>query len=298
LISSWWCSFLFMAEVFALYYYFSTYWRRDRWGLKGTVIFAFLVDTLGIIFQLMQVYFYILYNWTGETVMATIAAGLAQGTNAFIVQTLLAWRFWTLSRNAFVSIFLFLVALASFIGIWGLSMREVFHDKESDTPSYRPYFIVWLSCSVAADVLIACSLVFLLTRMNSSFKPTRNLIQRIIMLTIGTGSITAVIALTMLLDYLFVPNSNYTAIGMPLGRLYTLNVFVLLLSRNNMQNSSSAGYTVSASGTGANVSLNVINVNKNTGQMLPSGIKTTQTIETMQFQDMDDDRIGYKSDLP
>jgi len=261
LISSWWCSFLFMAEIFALYYYVTTYWRRDRLPLKATMLLAFLVDLLDVIFQLMQVHFYILYSWSGKTVMAGISAGLAQGTSAFIVQALLSWRFWTLSRNAVVTVLLFTVSLASFAGIWGLSMREVFHNKYSDIPSYRPYYLLWLSCSVAADIFIAISLVFTLNRMKSEFRPTRNLIQRIIMLTIGTGSATAVLAAVMLLDYLLNPNSNYTAIGMPLGRLYTLNAFVLLLARNNIQK----GVNVTNSTTGS-VSANMIYVQKSTLQ--------------------------------
>jgi len=290
LISSWWCSFLYMAEVFALYYYCSTFWRRDRWWLKTTVLVAFGVDTIGIIFQLMEVHYYILFQWTNMTVMTTIAAAFAQGTNAFIVQTLLSWRVWTMSKNVFVSGVLFTVSLASYAGIWGLSFREIFHNKYSDVPSYKPYFIVWLSCSVAADVLIALSIVVLLNRMNTSFRPTRNLIQRIIMLTIGTGSVTAIIAATMLMDYLLIPVSNYAAIGMPLGRLYTLNVFVILLSRNTPNQGAGSAYTASASGT----AVNVINMKGNAQHhQLTSTGKTTHgvEVETMQYHHMDDYKL-------
>jgi len=235
LVSSWWCCLLFTAEVFGLYYYISEFWKRDSKTLKAVVIFAFLVDTLGIAIQLAQVYFFILYSWAGKTVMATILSALTQGTNAFIVQVFLCWRFWSLSKNALVTAVLFLMSLASYVAVWGLGMREVFHSQYSDVPSYKPYLITWLSCSVLADLLIAISLVTMLTKMtNTGVKSTRSLLHKIMVLTLGTGAMTAILALCMLLDYVLNPVSNYTAIGMPLGRLYTLNVFILLLSRGNV----------------------------------------------------------------
>ncbi|KAL0564615.1 hypothetical protein V5O48_017428, partial [Marasmius crinis-equi] len=96
---------------------------------------------------------------------------------------------------------------------------------------------IWLGSSALCDILIACTLTFVLSQTPVIQKRTQYLIRRIILFTLGTGALTAVVATADLITFLLFPHrGTYALFTFLLGKLYSNSLFVALNSRSRCDN--------------------------------------------------------------
>ncbi|KIJ50027.1 hypothetical protein M422DRAFT_245819 [Sphaerobolus stellatus SS14] len=95
---------------------------------------------------------------------------------------------------------------------------------------------VWLSATAGVDIVIAASMIFLLTRNRSRFSNTQVLISKLVRLSIETGSATAFVAIVDLTLYNIFPDTNlHTTPASVLAKFYSNTLMVVLNNRLYIQ---------------------------------------------------------------
>ncbi|KAJ6613527.1 hypothetical protein B0H10DRAFT_1805367, partial [Mycena sp. CBHHK59/15] len=138
----------------------------------------------------------------------------------------LAWRVKILTESYFFPILIGLLSIISLGGGLSVTIMVTLHPEYADFGNFRPFVITWLSSSAACDVILSVALIYSLYTRKTGASPTDRYVDRIIRLTVQTGSITAVTALLDLTVFLFRPVSKFTHHSnfiwdFPLSKLYT-----------------------------------------------------------------------------
>ncbi|KAF7361167.1 hypothetical protein MSAN_01148500 [Mycena sanguinolenta] len=237
---------LFGALVIQLYDYHSYFRTRDRLIVKILVHWVSTVEVVQTVFITHTAWWVLVRNWgisdglpwTGTYI--PILNGLASAS----VQAFYAWRIWQFEIR-FLDMFgikyavkmsavvIVLTALTQFAaGIW-VAIEFIRASRNiADIALIRAPAETWLIGSFVCDLLIAVVMVFLLmsVRRGSNNKRTMLMINNLIVNTVETGAITAVLALTELILYETSPNTYmHIAVEFVLGRLYC-NVLLAALN--------------------------------------------------------------------
>ncbi|KAJ8078157.1 hypothetical protein PM082_000363 [Marasmius tenuissimus] len=160
------------------------------------------------------------------------------------VQLFMAWRIKIISRSVLLSVAISILSLCSLAGgIWlGVSVAQ--KPNFQDFELFRAAPGTWLVTAAAADVLIAASLVYFLVKRKTTIVSTNHQIDRIIRLTVQTGTITAVAALTVAVVFLSSPHTTIFFIwDLCLSKLYSNSVLSSLNARQWGTNGSVGGPT-------------------------------------------------------
>ncbi|ESK85585.1 hypothetical protein Moror_9999, partial [Moniliophthora roreri MCA 2997] len=98
-------------------------------------------------------------------------------------------------------------------------------------PSPLPGYI-WNGCSTVADILIAVTMVYVLSRHDTTFKQTRSLVKRLNRLAMETGSLIAATSLAQPFLFLLLPGQTYhVAPAIIIAKLYSNSLLVTLNTR-------------------------------------------------------------------
>ncbi|KAF9043503.1 hypothetical protein BDZ89DRAFT_1128215 [Hymenopellis radicata] len=228
-ISSWISSMLFMLVIREMIRYYASF-QNDALGLKIFVAVAVTVDTTSLIADYADVYLNTVSHWGDEEFIKNqywpVGLYLATtGVTGLLVQSFLVNRYYSLTKNWLVCVFLALCIIASFGGSVGtVVMLSLFNAYDQRFMAKIPVTI-WMTTTAVTDVLIAAVLIWQLYNMKTSFKTTEHLIQRLMRNAMQTGSTTSVIALCVLISYLINTSSNVeTAFAFILGRVYILTL--------------------------------------------------------------------------
>ncbi|KAF7373926.1 hypothetical protein MSAN_00605000 [Mycena sanguinolenta] len=224
--------------VLQVYSYAQVYHKHDRPGIKWLVYTIFVIEILLSIFLLHMNFDlmvskwgnpdgFMFFAWSG----CTVAPG--SGVMAGVVQIFFAWRIWMLNRHILARI---ITALAVIQASASVALTIVWKTRYqlntflvAEVPILKKLTVIWLTGSFVVDVLIATVMVFSLVnsrrelRLELTVKRTENLINRLIVVTVETGVITAVAALVDLTLYLL-PIQGQTYHTVPasiLGKLYS-----------------------------------------------------------------------------
>ncbi|KAF8918438.1 hypothetical protein CPB85DRAFT_1430610 [Mucidula mucida] len=250
LIGTWFNCMLFMLEISQAYTFFTVFHRDPPW-IKCLVAFNLFVDTLGTADNCACIYLpihtvlqaaltslvYRRHSIRVKSKWAVPTYVILSGTSACTVQLFLAYRFWNLSKNYFISPFLFLFSLAAFAGAIANGITVVQHSTYAERSFNIKTVIIWLVASAVADIAIAVSLVFKLQSTPTTFKETKTLIHRLTFAAVQTGSVTSALAILCLILYLINTESNITVgFGFCLGRVYTLTMLFNLNTRAKGRN--------------------------------------------------------------
>ena len=101
---------------------------------------------------------------------------------------------------------------------------------------------------VRADSDSLMTVVFQLTRYDTSFRKTADLVNKLIRLTVETGALTATIAVVDLILFLAVPNTDYHITpALILAKLYSNSLLVVLNSRIRISYAGNDTYVSGAS---------------------------------------------------
>ncbi|KIK53502.1 hypothetical protein GYMLUDRAFT_935890 [Collybiopsis luxurians FD-317 M1] len=239
-----WC--LYGMLIIQLYYYWFTF-RDDGYRFRITVYGLFAVDTWHTVAITSVAWSFLVSGWGNPDALRFTGWGFAlipliSGISAAWVQLFFAWRILVLGTGKYHLVWKVIVVIICAIsltqGIAGIISGAKFlsiNDIAQFHLIYAPAAI-WLAGSAFVDVLIAASMVFLLSsakkRINLVNTKTDAVLTRLIHLTIETGAVTAIAAVVDLGFFLGDPSNNlHLLMALILGKLYTNTLYATLNSR-------------------------------------------------------------------
>ncbi|KIK03687.1 hypothetical protein K443DRAFT_676519 [Laccaria amethystina LaAM-08-1] len=176
-------------------------------------------------------------NFYGTSVFPFLTVPLT-GIESCIVQIFFAWRIWTLKRQSKIyRIISSVICLVALMQLSAAIVRGVACAQPA-TLSSRQHTLnlsaeLWLWGTLICDSIIVATMTFLLVRakLESSFKSTKRLIDRLILITLETAAVTLITTLVQLIFYLRSPPSSLQQLGIMyiLGGLYA-NVLLSVLN--------------------------------------------------------------------
>ncbi|KAF7366626.1 hypothetical protein MSAN_00920500 [Mycena sanguinolenta] len=237
LIGTWASSLLYMAELLQAIHYFRTF-KKDDWKLKSYVAVTFAIDTITAVADYIGVYLYTITH-AGDLVYVTKQNWgvplymISTTTVALLVQSFLAFRYWRFTNNTIIVCFLSILILAAFGGGFSSGLTIALFPAFKDRNKVQISATIWIVTQVAADLIIAGALVLELMKAKSVFKGQQrrvnNLLNRLVLYTIQTGTVTAVIAVLSLIAFLIDEETNIpVGVMYPLGRIYVLSMLMNL----------------------------------------------------------------------
>ncbi|KAK0185147.1 hypothetical protein F5146DRAFT_1166524 [Armillaria mellea] len=249
LIGSWFNAMLYMLELWqvscarmwysvnVLLFARDTYsfppFAGDALIVRLMVIMSLVVDTVGTANNCACIYLYTVTHW-GDTAYILVQNWavptyvILSGISACNVQLFLSYRFWTLTKNIFITGTLITFSLASLGGAIANGITVVYHSNYAQRDFNIKTVTIWLVASAVADISIACALIVQLRSSKVVFKETKALIRRLTFMAIQTGTVTTALAILCLILYLVNTESNIT-VGF--GRVYALTMLFNLNTR-------------------------------------------------------------------
>ncbi|KAJ7081958.1 hypothetical protein C8R44DRAFT_894930 [Mycena epipterygia] len=210
--------------------YYQRY-RRDRTWFRCLALYLLIAETVNVVFNIGLIYEPLIFRYGTAKALeisplllrpeAAVTKNVS-GRDIYPVQLFVAWRVKMLTESYF---FPFLIALSSLISLGGglsVTIMVTLHSAYADFASFHPFVITWLSSTAACDVILSGALIYSLYTRKSGVSTTDRYVDRIISLTVQTGSITAITALLDLFVFLFSPGTTLQFIwDFPLSKLYT-----------------------------------------------------------------------------
>ncbi|KAL1694321.1 hypothetical protein GGG16DRAFT_110363 [Schizophyllum commune] len=221
--------------------YYTNYSEKDHW-LKYLVFAVTITGGLHVGLGTGAQYGVLVEGWGlpevwQSTPWEASMLPFTTGLNAFLVQLFFAGRIALIERSIFgrgLAIFVGLVAILAFGG--ALALLIVFLRAGSNALKITNLLLVtrlWTISSVVCDVLIAGIMISLLARSHkhSHFRSTKQLIRRLIVQSIETGTVTAIVMCLMLICYetMNATNSTYLIWEYSIAPLYG-NVMLFVLN--------------------------------------------------------------------
>ncbi|EPS94455.1 hypothetical protein FOMPIDRAFT_1038842 [Fomitopsis schrenkii] len=215
---------LLYGVVVAGYYHYAHHSKDDTLLLRSFILFLFVADTLHTGLSVVYVY----------DGLVTHFVPAITGIISCAVHFFFAYRVKAISHRTWLSVIICVLAVAStlfdFAGIIAIRWPGMGGDKSMRNPAVKGLLSSWLITGVAADVLIAVSLVWHLHRRKSGFSDTDSLVNRIILLTVQTGVLTTTWAITDLALCLGSAGDTHEFFNFSLAKWYTI---FLMSSLNN-----------------------------------------------------------------
>ncbi|KAJ7829411.1 hypothetical protein B0H14DRAFT_3873057 [Mycena olivaceomarginata] len=232
---------LFATLTFQLYLYYLAF-PNDRLFTKCLVYGVYSIQLVQIILSTVDA-FKMFGSGYGD-VSALTQVDFAWFTVPFtialvalIVQSFYAFRIFVLSKSKIIPAFI--VAASMAVSVSGFINAGLIFKAGNLTRAHgrsiETTFAVALSGSALVDIIIAVSMTYYLMRNDTGFRRTHALISKLIRLTIETGSLTALIALTTLILFFVFPDKvYYTALDNIMPMMYANTMFAVLNSRFNI----------------------------------------------------------------
>ncbi|KAK7677709.1 hypothetical protein QCA50_019261 [Cerrena zonata] len=218
--------------------------RRDPKWLRFTACTVVLVETAQVACLLRELYVYSVIAIANPLTITqidwsvTVAVFLGFVTQN-IVDCYYIYRVWSFSRNLYLTIPLAIIPIARdgfyLRCIAGLIQFPVWTALET-TQSIRTSLLVTISTSLALNVLLAASMVYYLRRNTTAFERTRNVLSWMILYSVHTGGILALVLACALATYLLLPSSLiFTAFILINSELNSNAFFGLLNAKNRLR---------------------------------------------------------------
>ncbi|KAL1707954.1 hypothetical protein EV121DRAFT_277567 [Schizophyllum commune] len=224
--------------------YFCHYSHRDKW-LKLLAVAVTLVSGATIGFAMVSQYKVLVTNSGNPGVWMTspwefVMTPVTTGLSAFLVQLFFASRIAFFRRDIvgrILSATVSLVATLAFAGaLADMAVLIQYVKNGFNALDLSKIFMVariWTISSVICDILIAATMTVLLvrSRRQTHFRSTKEMLQRLILQSIETGTVTAFVMVLMLICYetMSSKNSSYTVWELAIGPLYG-NVMLFVLN--------------------------------------------------------------------
>ncbi|KAG7097842.1 hypothetical protein E1B28_005157 [Marasmius oreades] len=217
-------------------YVYYTAFPNDRTAVKAIVFGVFLLETIQLVMITYDAFQNFVYGFGrpgafNELNLLSFDVCIIGGAVAFLVQTFFAYRIFLLSKSKLLT---GVIVLISLMQLGGAIATAALDETVSVLTKFRGNFIsacFWLAGSAVCDIVIAVSMTYVLSRYDVSFGDTRNLVRRVIRLTMETGSLTATIATLDLILFLSSNSLYHVTPALTLAKLYSNSMMVIFNSR-------------------------------------------------------------------
>ncbi|KAJ7223563.1 hypothetical protein GGX14DRAFT_558130 [Mycena pura] len=238
LIGTWVNSVLYTAELIQAFYYFR-HFKHDDWKLKTLVTVAFTADTGSILCNYASIYLYTITH-AGDSVylehqnLPVMVGGFTAIIVAVLVQSFLTVRYWRFTKNITVTLSICLLIIAAFGGAFSVAIIVLLSPTFHNRARLEIPVTTWLATGTAVDICIATSLLWEIRKSHIEGHDRNSLFNRVVAITIQTGTASAAVAIASLMAYLLNGPSNVSlSIVNCLGHVYILS----MLSNLNIRTS-------------------------------------------------------------
>nr|GAT44242.1 predicted protein [Mycena chlorophos] len=227
---------LYGALVVQLFTYYDRYYKSDPF-VRYLVVYLLIAETANTVFDINLIYQPLVTGWGNLEQLQKSPLFLRPDAAVTVaistpVQLFMAWRLQRLTKHSVMPGIILLLALVSLAGGLSVTIKVSLQQDYSAFPAFKPFTTVWLAATAACDLLLSTALIYSLKVRKTGVGPTDRYIDRVIRLTIQTGSITAVAALLDLFVFLFAPSATLQFIwDFPLSKLYSNALLSSLNSR-------------------------------------------------------------------
>ncbi|KAK1221249.1 hypothetical protein PQX77_015939 [Marasmius sp. AFHP31] len=219
-------------------YIYYTAFPRDKVAFQAIVYTVFLVETMQTLMISHDAFRTFAYGFgrlqaLDEVHLLWFDVCILDGLVAFSVQTYFAYRIHLLSKSKIIAALVLAMALAQLAGSLavGVITRRVGAFSQIRDFTFIPA-LFWLGGSAACDVTIAIAMTYTLSRYVDVFNQTKDLVRRLIRLTMETGSLTAVVAIVDLILFLVYPKEDFHITpALILAKLYSNSLLVVFNNR-------------------------------------------------------------------
>ncbi|KAJ6534510.1 hypothetical protein DFH09DRAFT_1180589 [Mycena vulgaris] len=206
LIATWANSFLYMAELIQARYYFR-HFKHDNWKLKTLVSVAFLLDTVSTVGDYACVYLYTITHagdpgYLADQHWPILLFLFTTAVTAILVQTFLIVRYWSFTRNILVTLLNSFLSIAALGGTFACGVIVAKFPAFKEREMIRIPAMVWLVTEAVADLSIAAALLWELRKARPAVVDKRSVLDRLVAVTIQTGTATATLAVATLISFL------------------------------------------------------------------------------------------------
>ncbi|KAF7378203.1 putative Transmembrane protein [Mycena sanguinolenta] len=232
-------------------YMYTEKFPNDRRGLKILVSVMFFFETLFTVLMTIAAWSMfgtgwgdpntlLQFNWTIGVLplLSGIHSGLAQG---FYI-----WRIWHLTKQLWLPVPIALCMFTQLCGLYWFAIKfNIARWRVVALPPLSGGVTVWMIGSVACDVLITLALTGILWRLKrrTKFAETSGILNRLIRISIETGSLTSVTAIVEISLWLSWERFYYYFVPfLILGKLYSNVLMATLNCRNPIFHGSSQGF--------------------------------------------------------
>ncbi|KAJ3839519.1 hypothetical protein F5878DRAFT_115314 [Lentinula raphanica] len=218
------------------YFYFQNSSRDARW-IKILVVFVLIAETISFVLDFGVVWEPLVQNYGSprifEITPTTFSADpLVTSCISAAVQLFQGWRIRKLTKSNIVLVPIALTALASLTAGFATTILIAFHPGWTQIGMFEFGFLSWLVASALCDVVIALSLSWFVLRNKSAFSSTNSVLNRIMLLTLQTGSITAVAAIADVFTFTLSPDKTLEFVwAYSLSKLYSNTLLSMLNAR-------------------------------------------------------------------
>ncbi|KAJ3906115.1 hypothetical protein F5879DRAFT_678488 [Lentinula edodes] len=148
------------------------------------------------------------------------------------VQLFQGWRIRRLTKSNFVFGSIALTAFVSLAAGLTTTILIALHTAWSQLQMFESGFLVWLIASAMCDVVIAVSLTWFVLRNKTPFTSTNSILNRIMLLTLQTGTITAVAAIADVFTFTISEDKTLEFVwAYSLSKLYSNSLLSMLNAR-------------------------------------------------------------------
>ncbi|THU77207.1 hypothetical protein K435DRAFT_702890, partial [Dendrothele bispora CBS 962.96] len=230
------------------FFYFNNY-QNDSFYLRYAVLLVIFFDTTHQILISHTAYSYLVTNFNNPIFLTTCVWFCLVASFLYIVDlfshSFLASRVWRCMLSLHICIPHFMILVVAEFGMVphfcirlpGSNLCLVKINTFEELKELRGLSISVNALAAIGDVLIACSLIVLLQKSKTGFKRSDTMINKLILFTVHTGSITTLFAISSLISITVAPNTFvYIFFFFCIGRLYTNSFLATLNARHAIRN--------------------------------------------------------------
>ncbi|KAJ8083482.1 hypothetical protein PM082_009356 [Marasmius tenuissimus] len=228
---------LFGVLTVQTYIYYNAF-PNDPATFKTLVFGVYIVETIQTIMVTWDAFQNFAYGFGDPSALDALQllwldVCIIDGLVAWVVQLYFAYRIHLLSRSKWLAGLIAVMSTAQFGGAIGtgvIAKHVGLFSQIRDKTFIAACF--WLGGSAAVDVVIAIAMIFTLSRYDTGFQNTKDLVKRVIRLTMETGSLTAAFATVDLILFLVFREIPYHVTpALALAKVYSNSMLVIFNSR-------------------------------------------------------------------
>ncbi|KAJ7574149.1 hypothetical protein C8J56DRAFT_474746 [Mycena floridula] len=241
LIGAFLSTMLYGVSLVQIFIYYRT-GKRDRLWMRFLVLYLLVAETANTCFNIALVYEPLIIKFGEEVALATSPVFLRADAAVTVaistpVQLFMAWRIKVLTGSNLAATGISVLSVVACGGGLATSVSVTLKPDFRQFNEFAAAPSTWLIASAVCDVAIAVLLFYALSKKKSGFADMDDYITRIMLITVQTGTLTAVAALADAIVFISVKDSTiFFSWDLSLSKLYTNTLLSSLNARNTWYN--------------------------------------------------------------